>query len=120
MWLSQATEQGVLIQHLLSYRLPKRLNHTFQFITCEIRKFFLFHLINSLKYFKTNLKCVHKSIGQTGSDGNNPSTAPTHLHPAPSRKQHSALKAKALEGEGPFSNHCRSFDTHMKVSKCFE
>lgn len=63
---------------------------------------------------------MHKSTGQTGSDGNNPSTAPTHLHPAPSRKQHSALKAKALEGEGPFSNHCRSFDTHMKVSKCFE
>ncbi|XP_039287373.1 uncharacterized protein LOC111046164 isoform X2 [Nilaparvata lugens] len=38
----------------------------------------------------------------------------TPLHPAPSRKQHSALKAKALEGEGPFSNHCRSFDTQIK------
>ncbi|XP_050442851.1 RING finger protein 207-like [Adelges cooleyi] len=32
----------------------------------------------------------------------------------PSKKQHSALKAKALEGEGPFSNHCRSFDSQIK------
>lgn len=43
------------------------------------------------------------------------SSTPTPLHPAPSRKQHSALRAKALEGEGPFSNHCRSFDTQIKV-----
>uniref|UniRef100_A0A1B6E883 B box-type domain-containing protein n=1 Tax=Clastoptera arizonana TaxID=38151 RepID=A0A1B6E883_9HEMI len=42
------------------------------------------------------------------------STASIPLHPAPSRKQHSALRAKALEGEGPFSNHCRSFDTQIK------
>lgn len=34
----------------------------------------------------------------------------------PSKRQHSALKAKALEGEGPFSNHCRSFDTQIKVN----
>lgn len=34
----------------------------------------------------------------------------------PSKRQHSALKAKALEGEGPFSNHCRSFDSQIKVS----
>lgn len=33
----------------------------------------------------------------------------------PSKRQHSALKAKALEGEGPFSNHCRSFDSQIKV-----
>ena len=39
----------------------------------------------------------------------------THFHPPPSRRQHSALRAKALEGEGPFSNHCRSFDTQIKV-----
>ncbi|VVC40459.1 Hypothetical protein CINCED_3A004190 [Cinara cedri] len=32
----------------------------------------------------------------------------------PSKRQHSALKAKALEGEGPFSNHCRSFDSQIK------
>ncbi|XP_050523124.1 RING finger protein 207-like [Daktulosphaira vitifoliae] len=32
----------------------------------------------------------------------------------PSKKQHSALKAKALEGEGPFSNHCRSFESQIK------
>lgn len=34
----------------------------------------------------------------------------------PSKRQHSALKAKALEGEGPFSNHCRSFDSQIKVN----
>lgn len=34
----------------------------------------------------------------------------------PSKKQHVALKAKTLEGEGPFSNHCRSFDSQIKVS----
>ncbi|XP_049804654.1 uncharacterized protein LOC126248059 isoform X1 [Schistocerca nitens] len=39
---------------------------------------------------------------------------PVMLHPPPSRRQHSALRAKALEGEGPFSNHCRSFDTQIK------
>uniref|UniRef100_A0A8D8YKE5 RING finger protein 207 n=2 Tax=Cacopsylla melanoneura TaxID=428564 RepID=A0A8D8YKE5_9HEMI len=32
----------------------------------------------------------------------------------PSKKQHVALKAKTLEGEGPFSNHCRSFDNQIK------
>ncbi|KAL5233346.1 hypothetical protein ACI65C_000756 [Semiaphis heraclei] len=32
----------------------------------------------------------------------------------PSKRQHSALKAKALEGEGTFSNHCRSFDSQIK------
>ncbi|KAI5712896.1 hypothetical protein M8J75_012177 [Diaphorina citri] len=32
----------------------------------------------------------------------------------PSKKQHVALKAKTLEGEGPFSNHCRSFDSQIK------
>lgn len=51
--------------------------------------------------------------GQSGGDAGG--NVPSGLHPAPSRKQHSALKAKALEGEGPFSNHCRSFDTQMKV-----
>jgi hypothetical protein len=35
----------------------------------------------------------------------------------PSKKQHVALKAKTLEGEGPFSNHCRSFDSQIKVSE---
>lgn len=34
----------------------------------------------------------------------------------PSKRQHSALKAKALDGEGPFSNHCRSFDSQIKVN----
>lgn len=34
----------------------------------------------------------------------------------PSKRQHSALKAKALEGEGTFSNHCRSFDSQIKVN----
>lgn len=29
-------------------------------------------------------------------------------HPPPSKRQHSALRTKAMEGEGPFSNHCRS------------
>ncbi|XP_054267743.1 RING finger protein 207-like isoform X2 [Macrosteles quadrilineatus] len=57
------------------------------------------------------------STGQ-GSGGGEGTSLPSSgtvppLHP-PSRKQHSALKAKALEGEGPFSNHCRSFDTQMK------
>lgn len=32
----------------------------------------------------------------------------------PSQKQQSALKVKALEGEGPFSNHCRSFNNQVK------
>jgi hypothetical protein len=45
-----------------------------------------------------------------------PQTSATqHFHPPPSRRQHSALRAKALEGEGPFSNHCRSFDSQIKV-----
>lgn len=42
-------------------------------------------------------------------------SATQHFHPPPSRRQHSALRAKALEGEGPFSNHCRSFDSQIKV-----
>ncbi|XP_033607635.1 RING finger protein 207 isoform X2 [Cryptotermes secundus] len=45
--------------------------------------------------------------------GSQPS-ATQHFHPPPSRRQHSALRAKALEGEGPFSNHCRSFDSQIK------
>ncbi|XP_018917583.1 RING finger protein 207 isoform X2 [Bemisia tabaci] len=36
----------------------------------------------------------------------------------PNKKQSSALKAKALEGEGPFSNHCRTFDTQIKELGC--
>lgn len=49
------------------------------------------------------------------------STTPQPIPPAasvtpPSKKQHVALKNKTLEGEGTFSNHCRSFDTQIKVS----
>ncbi|XP_065226442.1 RING finger protein 207-like isoform X2 [Planococcus citri] len=39
------------------------------------------------------------------------------IHPmtgTPSQKQQSALKMKALEGDGPFSNHCRSFNSQVK------
>lgn len=54
-------------------------------------------------------------VGSTSQTPTVGTSTPTPLHPAPSRKQHSALKAKALEGEGPFSNHCRSFDTQIKV-----
>lgn len=28
-------------------------------------------------------------------------------HPPPSKRQQTALRTKAMEGEGPFSNHCR-------------
>lgn len=47
------------------------------------------------------------------------STTPQPIPPAasvtpPSKKQHVALKNKTLEGEGTFSNHCRSFDTQIK------
>ncbi|XP_059490356.1 RING finger protein 207-like isoform X2 [Neocloeon triangulifer] len=35
-------------------------------------------------------------------------------HPPSSRRQQVALRAKAMEGEGPFSNHCRSFDGQLK------
>lgn len=55
---------------------------------------------------------VQQSQQQHG--GSQPS-ATQHFHPPPSRRQHSALRAKALEGEGPFSNHCRSFDSQIKV-----
>lgn len=37
-----------------------------------------------------------------------------YFHPPTSRRQHTALRAKALEGEGPFPNHCRSFDSQVK------
>jgi hypothetical protein len=47
--------------------------------------------------------------------GGSQASATQHFHPPPSRRQHSALRAKALEGEGPFSNHCRSFDSQIKV-----
>ncbi|CAB3362445.1 Hypothetical predicted protein [Cloeon dipterum] len=52
-----------------------------------------------------------------------PSKAPEKLyesrtqlqgHPPSSRRQQVALRTKALEGEGPFSNHCRSFDGQLK------
>ncbi|KAK6629234.1 hypothetical protein RUM43_003051 [Polyplax serrata] len=32
----------------------------------------------------------------------------------PSKRQQNALRTKAMEGEGPFSNHCRSFDSQIK------
>ncbi|KAL0279720.1 UNVERIFIED_CONTAM: hypothetical protein PYX00_001217 [Menopon gallinae] len=35
-------------------------------------------------------------------------------HSGPSKRQQNALRTKALEGEGPFSNHCRSFDSQVK------
>lgn len=35
-------------------------------------------------------------------------------HPPPSKRQQNALRVKAMEGEGPFSNHCRSFDNQVK------
>lgn len=50
--------------------------------------------------------------GQSGGTGQQQ----VHPHAATTRRQHSALRAKALEGEGPFSNHCRSFDTQIKVT----
>lgn len=43
-----------------------------------------------------------------------PQTGGAYFHPPTSRRQHSALRAKALEGEGPFPNHCRSFDSQVK------
>lgn len=43
-----------------------------------------------------------------------PQTGGAYFHPPTSRRQHTALRAKALEGEGPFSNHCRSFDAQVK------
>ncbi|KAF4533083.1 hypothetical protein B566_EDAN017270 [Ephemera danica] len=41
-------------------------------------------------------------------------SAASYFHPPTSRRQQTALRAKALEGEGPFSNHCRSFDAQVK------
>nr|CAD7266849.1 unnamed protein product [Timema shepardi] len=48
----------------------------------------------------------HQSSNQQSTSG--------HVHAPPSKRQHTALRAKALEGEGPFSNHCRSFDSQIK------
>nr|CAD7434140.1 unnamed protein product [Timema monikensis] len=49
----------------------------------------------------------HQSSNQQSTSG--------HVHAPPSKRQHTALRAKALEGEGPFSNHCRSFDSQIKA-----
>ncbi|XP_046387912.1 uncharacterized protein LOC124157322 isoform X4 [Ischnura elegans] len=54
----------------------------------------------------------HGTAGAAPSAGG-PGAQSAYFHP-PSRRQQSALRAKALEGEGPFSNHCRSFDAQIK------
>ncbi|XP_063218731.1 uncharacterized protein LOC134528993 [Bacillus rossius redtenbacheri] len=51
--------------------------------------------------------------GSQSQQGSQPGGT-AHVHAPASRRQQSALRAKALEGEGPFSNHCRSFDSQLK------
>ncbi|KAG8233610.1 hypothetical protein J437_LFUL001021 [Ladona fulva] len=56
---------------------------------------------------------AHHGPSGTAQSTGGPGAQSAYFHP-PSRRQQSALRAKALEGEGPFSNHCRSFDAQLK------